>query len=402
MVVKQAAKALGTMASVNTGAIVPGDLSAQPAHTCLLTVKTLLDQQRDNPSSSVTEPLGYIRDRTGGITLEPEWNMLRAWIWLLQHRQTVLDQHQRGSGDYLGPLITVVNKNIQKDCEPLFRLLPDDRSDDVPGLSSKGKGRGQGKQLKGGEGPMPMKWVMLRFPWQAATPEEDTQPVSGDSVPSGVMKEWVKGMFRRAFGKDTFAKTLLQNGCSDSVLAEYKRQDNLEHATQAFIGSLGGIPSLAERLKNLKTYARQLEEQAWHGHGSRQEQNWQDLQRTHELVRELSYKSGSAHEGQPIPRGIAARVALMQLPPGQRPSWMTEQKCIACDISSTTSLPTSGAAKQQAQCHLCSALNCVDHAVLVGRSQTGEQEQRLGAGHIRCIYPESCDKRVEFLNNLLR
>ena len=45
MVVKQVAKALGTMAKVNTGTIVPSDLFAQPAHTCILTVKTLLDQQ---------------------------------------------------------------------------------------------------------------------------------------------------------------------------------------------------------------------------------------------------------------------------------------------------------------------------------------------------------------------
>ena len=64
---------------------------------------------------------------------------------------------------------------------------------------------------------------VMRYPWQAATPEEDTLLVSATNIPSSKVKtEWVKGMMRRAFGKDTFAKTLLQCGCSDKVLAEYK------------------------------------------------------------------------------------------------------------------------------------------------------------------------------------
>ena len=99
---------------------------------------------------------------------------------------------------------------------------------------------------------------VMRYPWQEPTPEEDTLPVSASTIPSKVKTDWVKGMMKRAFGKDTFAKTLLQNGCSDKVLAEYKRQNDMEHNTQEAIGTLEQYPSLAQRRDNFKKYELQL------------------------------------------------------------------------------------------------------------------------------------------------
>ena len=178
-----------------------------------------------------------------------------------------MEQHHKNKEDNLGPLIKEVLANIKNDCRPLFRLLPDDRDDArLPDsgvaavVNSKGKSRGKQRsqpyQLQPttpvtgqaaqatipGESPMPMKWVMLRWPWQGVTPEESVLPVSGDNIPSKVMTDWVKGMLRRCFGKDTFAMTLLQQGYSPAVLAEYKVQDDLEHNTQSVIGKIGDIP----------------------------------------------------------------------------------------------------------------------------------------------------------------
>ena len=60
-----------------------------------------------------------------GITLEPEWNMVKAWTWLMEHRQQELIRWIKGPDDSLGPLMPTVLKNIELKCEPLFRLLED-------------------------------------------------------------------------------------------------------------------------------------------------------------------------------------------------------------------------------------------------------------------------------------
>ena len=81
-------------------------------------------------------------------------------------------------------------------------------------------------------------------------------------------------MLRRTFGKHTLAKTLLQNGCSKEVLAEYKRQDDQEHATQALLATMWG-PSLAVCRFNLQRHAMELMEEANTARGRR----WHHIQR---------------------------------------------------------------------------------------------------------------------------
>ena len=127
----------------------------------------------------------------------------------------MLDRYNKGPDEPLGPALLRVMKNISSDCEPLFRQLPDD------GDTDEGRGVGASSLPVSGAAGVPTKWVMLRYPWQAPTPEEAIIPFHG-RAPSKVMTDWVKGMFRRTFGKDTLAKTLLQNGCSNQVLVEYK------------------------------------------------------------------------------------------------------------------------------------------------------------------------------------
>ena len=265
-VVIEAATALGTMANVPS--IDLAEAAAQPSHECLRTVKALLDRQRLEPGATIGEPLGYIWDRIGGgISLETGWNMLKAWIWLLLHRQDILDRFGKEPDAALGPLMPTVMKSIKSECEPLFREFPDDR----PGSTGEGAGKSGGKQWghpyrpregescrstrkgKGKGGDPPLKWVMLRYPWPAPTPEESTILRHG-LVPGKTITDWVKGMLRRTFGKRTLAKTLLQNGCSKEVLAEYKRQNDQEHATQALLATMWG-PSLADRRFNLQRHA---------------------------------------------------------------------------------------------------------------------------------------------------
>ena len=94
--VKLAAIGLGTIASVP-----PLDLleaAAQPARECLLTVKALLGNLQLQPSTRIR---GVFQDHNecdmdDGISLEPRWNLLRAWIWLLLHREKLLDEHNKG------------------------------------------------------------------------------------------------------------------------------------------------------------------------------------------------------------------------------------------------------------------------------------------------------------------
>ena len=224
---------------------------------------------------------------------------------------------------------------------------------------------------------------MLRYPWQAPTPEEAIIPFHG-RAPSKVMTDWVKGMFRRTFGKDTLAKTLLQNGCSNQVLVEYKRQDDQEHATQALLATVTG-PSLAQRRFNLKPHALELTKEAKTARGNR----WHQIQR--DLL--LTSLGGNTNLfSQALPRGIAARVALRQLPEAEQPTWMQETRCVTPDCNH---------AERLVQCYLCAAFCCVRHAQLVGRPRTGEQEQRLGAGSIRCHDADSCNDRVEEMKLLL-
>ena len=58
------------------------------------------------------------------------------------------------------------------------------------------------------------------------------------AIPSHEIGNWAKGMMRRAYGKDTFGKTLLQNGFSALVSDWYKFHDEDEHKTQAMVGEM--------------------------------------------------------------------------------------------------------------------------------------------------------------------
>ena len=206
-----------------------------------------------------------------------------------------------------------------------------------------------------------------------------------------VMTDWVKGMLRRCFGKDTFAMTVLQQGYSRAVLAEYKVQDDLEHKTQSVISRIGDIPTLGERRNNLKEQARVLKRRIETSEGAEKDKFQRMLTETTNILEKLSQLSGASQENTRIPRGIAARVASMQLPEDHRPAWLKGGKCMVEGCKKVYLM----------QCYLCSAFICAGHCVLVGRPQTGAQQQRLGAGHVRCSTNlDGCNKRVEYLRSL--
>ena len=120
-----------------------------------------------------------------------------------------------------------------------------------------------------------------------------------DHVPSKQMIDRVKGMLKRAFGNDTFAKTLLQSGCSQEILAEFKRQDDQEHETQALLASIRGA-SLADRRFNLQTHVHRLTAEAKTARGSRWHEIQEDLQNCRYHLAEVSHQSGAEYVQQAI------------------------------------------------------------------------------------------------------
>ena len=189
----------------------------------------------------------------------------------------------QGPDDALGPLFKEALHNIKCECQPLLRQLPDDEESDTNPYQ-------------------PRKWVMLRYPWQAPVTEESTIPHYGN-VPGDVLESWVKVMLRRAFGKDSFAKTLLQSGCSASVLAEYKRQDDFEHATQALIDTMmaSGATSLADDRQNLKRHEQLLKRKAQTTRGYyRSKKIQQDLEECQRQLANISHQSGASYDKQAI------------------------------------------------------------------------------------------------------
>ena len=95
---------------------------------------------------------------------------------------------------------------------------------------------------------------------------------------------------------------------------------------------------------------------------------------------------------QALPQGIAARVALTQLPRNERPVWMIQQWCVAPDCNYTRNL---------LRCSFCSAHLCGYHAKVVGRPQRGKNNQRMCGGSVRCSNPALCDQRVYDMRHLL-
>ena len=189
----------------------------------------------------------------------------------------------QGPDDALGPLFKEALHNIKCECQPLLRQLPDDEESDTNPYQ-------------------PRKWVMLRYPWQAPVTEESTIPHYGN-VPGDVMNSCIRGMLRRTFGKDSFAKTLLQSGCSASVLAEYKRQDDFEHATQALIDTMmaSGATSLADDRQNLKRHEQLLKRKAQTTRGYyRSKKIQQDLEECQRQLANISHQSGASYDKQAI------------------------------------------------------------------------------------------------------
>ena len=190
------------------------------------------------------------------------------------------------------------------------------------------------------------------------------------------------------------ATTVLQSGVDDTALKAFQMHDNLEHATQAVLEQRAdGAVS-----KDRKALARRVAgmRQAVPASGSREEAILQDAQR--ELC-QISKAQGVNWEGQQVPRGIQARVALQRLPDGVKPYWIEAAACIAEHAARYGE--ECRYTMDIAWCHLCSGPVCLWHSVPIGYSMVGQGRRRLGAGHVRCTETESCDNRMTYLKQVL-
>ena len=180
----------------------------------------------------------------------------------------------------------------------------------------------------------------------------------------------------------------------DGVLKAFQMHDDLEHATQAVLEQRPDSAvsrdrrALARRVSGMQTTVP--------ASGSTEEVILQEAQR--ELC-QISKAQGVNWEGQQVPRGIQARVALQRLPDGVKPCWIGTTACIAQHPARYGE--DCGHITDIAQCHLCSGPVCRWHFVPIGYSMVRQGCRRLGAGHVRCTDTDSCDERVAYLKQVL-
>ena len=353
--------------------------------------------------------LGFLPDHIGsGHTLEPGWSMFKAYAWLLLQRHKVVCAQGLDPDAPLGRHMCSAMKQIREELKPLFRYLPGAPRGKGTGKTSRRprESIGQSEYTHQASDPdasdcdsqedeqAPVKkWVMLRFPWQDPRPYEETLPMPSKAIPSKEMVDWQKGMMRRAYWKDTFAKTLLQNSFSVNVSDWFRFHDEYEHQTQEMIGEMMEDIGAMAKYKARHQLKSERKELAQRLAGAKGNSSWR-LQEHRRLLQikkeELDTILGSTNweEKGCVPRGIPARVALCGLL--EPPSWLRATQCIDCPESSHHS-------RGVGRCSLCSAPLCRYHAVLLGVPQKGDAGQRMGGGHLRCADLKPCDVRIKAL-----
>ena len=336
-----------------------------------------MDEHWKNPAPPMYHVLGFKSDRIGsGYTREPDWYMFRAFAWLLLQRDSVVHEQHLEADAPLGCHMHSVMSKIRSELRPLFRFVHQ------PRVNVKQK-RPYADADASGSQSQEDQWMMLRYPWYDRMPNEDEMfPMSSVAIPPKELDAWQKVMMRRAFGKDTFAKTLLMSGFSANVCAYYKHQDEDEHRTQDMVGEMMEDSDAMmdyEKRQELKHEVKKLTK----GKQSRRLQiKKKDL---HAVCGSINWEQ---HRGPP--RGIPARVALCLLP--SPPPWLLAKTCIGAGKHSLGPL---------GRCSLCSALLCRCHAVLLGIPLKGDEGQRMGGGHLRCAKVKECDARIRVLMNAL-
>ena len=224
---------------------------------------------------------------------------------------------------------------------------------------------------------------MVRYPWHDPLEDEQEYRVA-EWCPWKALDWQVKSMLRRAFGKDTLAKTVLQCGSREAVLQEYAWQSNREHLSQAIAYRSLEQESLAQVRRGLKS------------EGWSQGLTWEKNKQRKRNLADVSRSSGSQYEQRQLPRGIAGRVALRLMPDG--PRWLGYTTCIANhDVRRHRRCNHD----EVMLCYLCHAPVCARHCAAVGHAAVDANGGRLGAGHARCKDTDSCEKRIRIIAEAL-
>ena len=142
------------------------------------------------------------------------------------------------------------------------------------------------------------------------------------AIPPHEIFNWAKGMMRRAYGKDTFGKTLLQNGFSALVSDLYKFHDEDEHKTQAMVGEMMDDDETVALYKTKQELKSEVKRFTQIVYGAKGNPRWLEKPRRRlqmkkkgagyrPRVRELGGKRGRAPRHSSTRRPVSAPVATI-------------------------------------------------------------------------------------------
>ncbi|MCP4244544.1 MAG: hypothetical protein GY772_28720, partial [bacterium] len=177
---------------------------------------------------------GFVRDRPGEVVLQPPMEYSRAVMWLSKHRRAVVIE------GFLDPTAALTSeafasalRNIEEEVAGLLRLVHFDANDDPTAA---------------GPGAVRSAVLLSRVPWEPTGPggSEDAANIFWLPVPDKKLMEKrkgaVKGLLKRTFGSDFFARTLLSLGHTNITEAVLDLFDKLlveKHETQESLGATG-------------------------------------------------------------------------------------------------------------------------------------------------------------------
>jgi hypothetical protein len=242
--------------------------------------------------------------------------MVRSFMWLLGHRQRVLQKHALQENAVLDWRLGEAQKNIANEIRSLLRIMTFTDDDGIE--HSKDPNHSEMEDLP------------------RANPT------------SKVISTWKKGTLTRHFGQESFAHAILQCGINETVVKLYREERDREHASQEVIGTLAsGVASVSghtpgkpagqlrrELQKQLRKLQHDLEINRWWYDDTRIAQEEQKLADLERQVDHLTETVGKGHMSNQTSlatggaQGIAARVAMrlkkgsQVLGPPQRESFL--------------------------------------------------------------------------------
>ena len=271
--------------------------------------------------------LGFTKEHaTGHIVLLDSWSMVRSFMWLLGHRQRVLQKHGLQENAVLDWRLGEAQKNIANEIRSLLRIMT--FTDD--------------------DGVEHSKITLAKLPWDPNHSEMEELPRANPT--SKVISTWKKGTLTRHFGQESFAHAILQCGINETVVKLYREERDREHASQEVIGTLAsGVASVSghtpgkpagqlrhELQKQLRKLKYDLEGNRWWYDETRIAQEEQKLADLERQVDHLTETVGKGHMSNQTSlatggaQGIAARVA-MRLKKGSQVLGPPQRKsCLKC------------------------------------------------------------------------